>query len=140
MPSLSFPLPHLLHASRSSLVLLRRLVVNHCDFSGSSRGAREFVASLLPQFKEGNPQLAVEAVVNRGKHPNLHAQYVNGRERVVDVKNQEAETILIQALRLRNSTGRKVVKLKSRHESTRPSIQGMWTAELQAQLRSQAAA
>ncbi|CAI5980565.1 unnamed protein product [Closterium sp. NIES-64] len=118
---------------------LRRLVVNHCDFSGSSRGAREFVASLLPRFKEGNPQLAVDAVVNRGKHPNLHAQYVNGRERVVDVKNQEAETILIQALRLRNSTGRKVVKLKSRHESTRPSIQGMWTPELQAQLRSQTA-
>ncbi|GJP32861.1 hypothetical protein CLOM_g17455 [Closterium sp. NIES-68] len=118
---------------------LKRLIVNHCDFSGSSRGAREFVASLLPHFTEGNPQLAVEAVVRRGKHPNLHAEYVNGRERVVDVKNQEAETILIQALRLRNSTGRKVVKLKTRHESARPSIQGMWTPELQAQLRSQAA-
>eukprot|EP00475_Leptophrys_vorax_P042830 TRINITY_DN80710_c0_g1_i1.p1 TRINITY_DN80710_c0_g1~~TRINITY_DN80710_c0_g1_i1.p1 ORF type:complete len:131 (-),score=6.25 TRINITY_DN80710_c0_g1_i1:54-446(-) len=114
---------------------LQRLIVRHCDFGGSSRGAREFVEALLPQLISENPQLTVDTVVKRGHHPLLQAQYANGRERVVGVKNEDAETIMVQALRLRNSTGRKVVKLGKRQETNRPSIQGPWNPELQSKLR-----
>jgi large subunit ribosomal protein L43 len=80
---------------------LRKLVVNYCDFGGSSRGARcalsgracrahlhhpftaaaccsprrEFVQAWLPRFKEENPQLEVEEVMRRGRHPFLLADY-----------------------------------------------------------------
>jgi len=57
---------------------------------------------------------------------------VNKNERVVDVKNQNAEDIMTQVMRLRNSTGRKVVKLKTRHVTFNPSIQGSWTPEFKA--------
>lgn len=106
---------------------LKRLVLKFCDISGSSRGAREFMETQLPAFQSANAQLEVEAVLNRGRHPNLHGFYRNGRDRVVDVKNQTAENILEAAARLRNSTGRKVVKLRHRHVTQQPSIQGTWT-------------
>ena len=50
----------------------------------------------------------------------------NGRDRVIDVKNAKLEEIEEQAQRLRNASGRKVLKLKSRQVSSRPSIQGPW--------------
>lgn len=36
---------------------------------------REFVEHMFPTFKQHNPQIAMEAVVQRGKHPGLHAEY-----------------------------------------------------------------
>lgn len=36
---------------------------------------REFVEQILPHFQRDNPQLAVETVVQRGKHPGLLAEY-----------------------------------------------------------------
>lgn len=41
---------------------------------------REFVEQILPQFKADNAQVAIEAVVRRGKHPGLEAEY---RERLL---------------------------------------------------------
>ncbi len=36
---------------------------------------REFVEQILPHFQRDNPQLAVETVVQRGKHPGLLGEY-----------------------------------------------------------------
>ena len=40
---------------------------------------REFVEHILPQFRQDHPQLLIEAVVQRGKHPGLHAEYCERR-------------------------------------------------------------
>ncbi|KAL3702094.1 hypothetical protein R1sor_020116 [Riccia sorocarpa] len=108
---------------------LKKLVLYLCDHSGSSRGAREFVESVLPKFKTDNPQLEVLTELHRGRHPHLKGYFANKNERVVDVKNLSSEEVSLQAMRLRNSTGRKVVKLKTRHVTFRPSVQGTWTPE-----------
>ncbi|KAK1270449.1 hypothetical protein QJS04_geneDACA014187 [Acorus gramineus] len=109
---------------------LQKLVVSYCDISGSSRGIRAFMESHLPAFKEGNPQLEVLAELNRGHHPYLKAFYRNNKERVVCVRNQETEEILLQATRLRNALGNKVTKLRTRHFTHKPSVQGTWTTDL----------
>uniref|UniRef100_A0A453IPM2 Uncharacterized protein n=2 Tax=Aegilops tauschii subsp. strangulata TaxID=200361 RepID=A0A453IPM2_AEGTS len=54
----------------------------------------------------------------------------NHNERVVCVRNLAPEDIMLQASRLRCSLGRKVVKLRTRHVTKRPSVQGTWTTEL----------
>lgn len=36
---------------------------------------REFVEQILPHFQRDNPQLAVETVVQRGKHPGLLGEF-----------------------------------------------------------------
>lgn len=51
----------------------------------------------------------------------------NKNERVVCVKNMTPEDIFLHATRLRNALGRKVIKLKTRHVTKHPSVQGTWT-------------
>lgn len=54
----------------------------------------------------------------------------NKNQRVVCVKNMTPEDVLLHATRLRNALGRKVVKLKTRHVTKHPSVQGTWTTDL----------
>ncbi|KAL2249315.1 54S ribosomal protein L51, mitochondrial [Sesamum indicum] len=109
---------------------LQKLIVSFCNWGGSSRGIRAFMESHLPAFREKNPQLEVVTELNRGYHPFLKGFYKNKNERVVCVKNMSPEDILQSATRLRNSQGRKVVKLKTRHVTKHPSVQGTWATDL----------
>ncbi|KAM3329478.1 hypothetical protein ACQJBY_026502 [Aegilops geniculata] len=55
---------------------LQKLVVNFCDWGGSSKGIRAFMESHLPALKEKNPQLEVVTQLVRGQHPNLKGIYI----------------------------------------------------------------
>ncbi|GJN32192.1 hypothetical protein PR202_gb20676 [Eleusine coracana subsp. coracana] len=111
---------------------LQKLMVNYCDWGGSSRGIRAFVETCLPAFKEKNPQLEVVTELVRGQHPNLKGIYSKMKITTNEwsVRNLSPEDILLQATRLKNSLGRKVVKLRTRHVTKRPSVQGTWTTEM----------
>ncbi|XP_010672408.2 54S ribosomal protein L51, mitochondrial isoform X1 [Beta vulgaris subsp. vulgaris] len=109
---------------------LQKLIVSYCDWGGSSRGIREFMKTHLPSLQERNSQLEVVPELIRGQHPHLKGFYRNKNERVICVKNLTPEDILLHATRLRNALGRKVVKLKTRHVTKHPSVQGTWTTAL----------
>ncbi|GLT53883.1 hypothetical protein SLA2020_271200 [Shorea laevis] len=104
-----------------------------------------------------NPQLEVVTELIRGQHPHLKGFYSktpsslhlrqtpskvymriyfpkctgNKNQRVICVKNMDPEVVLLHATRLRNALGRKVVKLKTRHVTKHPSVQGTWTTDVQ---------
>lgn len=106
---------------------LKRLLVKFCDHGGSSRGAREFLETRLEGWQALNPQLEVQPTLNRGKHPHLVGHFANGSQKVIDLRNRGVEEVEEQAQRLRDSTGRKVKKLRSRQHTKNPSVQGTWS-------------
>lgn len=114
--------------ARRGVWQLQKLVLNYCEFSGSSKGVREFVDTMLPQFVKQNPQLPFESVVRRGQHPFWKAEFLSGNSRAVDLRNNDPEEVLRQAVLLRSSAGRKTtLRIKKRHQTSKPSIQGTWT-------------
>mmetsp|Transcript_2710 Transcript_2710/g.7462 ORF Transcript_2710/g.7462 Transcript_2710/m.7462 type:complete len:118 (+) Transcript_2710:1-354(+) len=107
---------------------LRSLTVSLCRHSGSSRGARAFVEELLPRFREAFPGVEVTEQLRPGRHPYLSGEYVNGKTRVVGVKNADAASIRAAAERLGTSLGMRKAP-QGRRSTRHPSVQGPWAAE-----------
>ncbi len=55
---------------------LKKVVINFCDFGGSSRGVRSIIDNKqLFSFATQNPQVDFVVMVNRGKHPFIKGEY-----------------------------------------------------------------
>lgn len=71
-------------------------------------------------------------------HPSFRA--VNNSRRAVGLRNADMTEVLRQGMLLRCNTGRKAaLQVKNRQRSQTPSIQGMWTPQLQDALSKQGA-
>merc|ERR1712159_955311 len=104
------------------------ITLRYCEHSGSSKGAREFVNSFLPQFTSANPQLTFDAVPRPGKHPYLLASYVKGGTKQIGIKNEGPDSIGRIVQSLRDQSGRKLVKHNQHALLNGPtSSQGHWT-------------
>ncbi|KAK9838335.1 hypothetical protein WJX81_005350 [Elliptochloris bilobata] len=125
--------------ARHGVWQLSKLTVTYCEFSGSSRGTRDFLQNMLQLFREQNPQLAIEERTHPGHHPWLNAEYRSGNMRSVGVKNQPAGEVLRFAVFLRSAAGRRtservnprqVLPVVKRDGLVRvrasPSVQGQW--------------
>ncbi|XLS61089.1 hypothetical protein HN51_015317 [Arachis hypogaea] len=121
---------------------LQKFIVSYCNWAAAVEvtepiltfvlnNNRASMESELPVFKEKNPQLEVVTELIHGQHPHLKAFYKNKNERVICVKNMDPEDVLHHAMRLSNASERKVIKLRIRHVTKRPSVQGTWTTALQ---------
>ncbi|PNH03404.1 54S ribosomal protein L51, mitochondrial [Tetrabaena socialis] len=115
--------------SKYGVWMLETLVIKYCDIGGSSRGMRLFLDEALPALKQQNPQLGVEEVVRRHRHPMVVALYRTGRSKPVCVKNLAPRDIMDHIMWLRNSHGRgqEYQVVRSRHLTRSPSIQGQWS-------------
>ena len=119
---------------------LTKLTVRYCRHSGSSVGVREHLQDKLIDWCNQHPMVNVSAEVKSGRHPVLVAKYLNGKERVVGVKNLSAAEVDKHMTLLRNSIGLKTTGrgLKNRLNrpviSSRPSIQGVWTDDVAVEL------
>jgi len=119
----------LVHSDKLRTWQLAKLRLYYCPFSGSSRGARDFVENFLPVFQAQNPQLDVDTQLRRGQHPYWHAQYKNTLIRDVGVRNEDKEGILKHAHILRSCHGRPTSeKVRWRHiqNPEQRSVQGGW--------------
>ncbi|KDD74023.1 hypothetical protein H632_c1644p1 [Helicosporidium sp. ATCC 50920] len=95
---------------------------------------------MAPEFQKANEHLTFVTVPVKGRHPQWEAYYVNNSRRAVGLRNADMTEVLRQGMLLRCNTGRKAaLQVKNRQRSQTPSIQGMWTPQLQDALSKQGA-
>ena len=87
---------------------------------------RKFLREQAAEFARQNPQLELHAAVGAGKHPVAIGSYLYGDDKVIDMKNAEPDHILSVCTELRNTTGRKITKIKKEIYGKVDSIQGKW--------------
>jgi large subunit ribosomal protein L43 len=92
---------------------------------GSSQGLREYIETRGSELVRTNPQFIVEIRKHRGHHPVLRGEYLNGRDKVICVKNANIEDIETQIQLLRNTNGKKIKKVAD-VQTKLSTIQGLW--------------
>lgn len=107
---------------------LKNLLIRYSDLDGSSKGVRfvllcvlnpfcpllyrpicrEWIRTTLIPFAESNPDLKIQTELKRSRHPYLCGKYLNGNQKLIDIKNLSVEEIDSYVMDLRNQIGRKV--------------------------------
>ena len=87
-----------------------------------------FLKTQLPAFARAHPQIEIRVSPRPATHPIIRGSYINGREKVVCVRNLSPPQILGKAELLREASGDKLRTV------TRPvasggqdSVRGVWS-------------
>jgi len=105
----------------------KRLDFHYCDWAGSSRGMNSFLKHTLPRFARLNPSVEITVSPRPRKHPIIRGTYINGREKVICVKNLQKEQILEKAHLLRDASGEKLRRVTKPVQSINESVRGIWS-------------
>ncbi|KAI5845371.1 thioredoxin-like protein [Tricharina praecox] len=105
----------------------KRLEFNYCDWAGSSRGMNAFLKHHLPAFAKANPAIEITVSPRPHKHPIIRGEYINGREKVICVRNLEHNQVLAKAELLRNSSGLKLRRVTKPVFSANASVRGVFS-------------
>ncbi|MCJ1313898.1 39S ribosomal protein L51, mitochondrial [Agyrium rufum] len=107
----------------------KRLDFHYCDWAGSSDGMKAFLKYTLPQFARNNPSLHIHVSPRPNAHPIIRGSYINGREKVVCVRNLEKEQIIKKAELLRDASGEKLKRVKGGRavQSSNENVRGIWS-------------
>src|SRR4051812_14053953 len=93
----------------------------------TARGCSGFIKSLLPRFAAAHPQVEFSVSPRPSKHPVIIAQYINGREKAICVRNMEPYEVLKKAELLRDANGEKLRKVTKPVQSINESVRGVWS-------------
>jgi large subunit ribosomal protein L43 len=86
-----------------------------------------FLKSNLQAFAKSNPSIEITVSPRPHHHPIIRGTYVNGREKVICVRNMTNTQILNKALLLRNANGEKLRKVTKPVKSINESVRGVWS-------------
>ncbi|KAH8722427.1 thioredoxin-like protein [Phaeosphaeriaceae sp. PMI808] len=110
----------------SFILPCKSLNFHYCNWWGSSRGMNDFIKSSLPAFARNNPGIEISVSPRPQRHPVIIAEYTNGTQRSICVRNLQNQEVRTKAEILRNSTGEKNKKLGKPVTSLNESVRGIW--------------
>jgi len=105
----------------------KRLEFFYCDKGGSSSGIKAFLQHNLSDFAKQNPSVEMVVAPRPHRHPIIRGVYINGREKVVCVRNLEILQVLKKAELLRDASGVKLKKINKPVASMNASVRGIWS-------------
>ncbi|KAK9471506.1 mitochondrial 54S ribosomal protein mL43 [Dipodascopsis tothii] len=104
----------------------KRVTFQYCNNGASSRGMREYLNKSLQEFAAANKNVEVKVQVKAG-HPIIRGEYINGREKVICVRNMTPHEIGTKATIVKDSSGNKMRRMKNPVASNNPSVRGIWS-------------
>ncbi|EED86452.1 predicted protein [Thalassiosira pseudonana CCMP1335] len=115
---------------------LQKLRIRYCEIGGSSATVRSYLQNSphLLNFAKANPQIQIIVKPRNGHHPYIQGEYITGQSKQVCVKNTTEKRVKDVMDHLRNTSGRKIVRLGGlavRGDCV--SVQGVWTPMLDLQ-------
>mmetsp|Transcript_31437 Transcript_31437/g.66148 ORF Transcript_31437/g.66148 Transcript_31437/m.66148 type:complete len:137 (-) Transcript_31437:211-621(-) len=112
---------------------LKKLRIRYCEVGGSSACVRNYLSESphLLNFAKTNPEVTFIVKPRNGHHPYIEGQYVTGQSKQICVKNTTEERIRVVMDMLKNTSGRKIVRLGGLAvRGDVASVQGVWTPML----------
>ncbi|KAG2187903.1 hypothetical protein INT44_000653 [Umbelopsis vinacea] len=106
----------------------RKMVFNYCENWGSNKGMINYLKKDIVEFAKANPQIEVVVEQRPAHHPVIRGEYLNGREKVICVRNMAPFEIKQKVQLLKESSGAKLKNLTKRPVlSTTESVRGIWS-------------
>jgi large subunit ribosomal protein L43 len=115
---------------------LQKLYIRYCEHGGSSNAVREYLTrppktSHLIDFANQNPHVKIIVKPRNGHHPYIQGEYITGQSKQICVKNTTQKRIREVMNMLRDTSGRKIVRLGGNAvRGDVLSVQGVWTPML----------
>mmetsp|Transcript_22206 Transcript_22206/g.46718 ORF Transcript_22206/g.46718 Transcript_22206/m.46718 type:complete len:139 (+) Transcript_22206:346-762(+) len=112
---------------------LQKLYIRYCEHGGSSSTLRTYIQSSphLIDFATNNPNVKIIVKPRHGHHPYILGEYITGQSKQICVKNVDQKRIKKVMEMLRNTSGRKIVRLGGKAvRGDCVSCQGVWTPML----------
>ncbi|QLL31309.1 hypothetical protein HG536_0B01720 [Torulaspora globosa] len=107
----------------------KKITLQYCNWGGSSQGMREFLTSKrLEKLGSQYPFIQFE-VLRKSGHPLLRAQYNNGREKVICVRNLNIDNVENKLKLLKDSSG-EILRRRTKNdnvETLNKSVRGVWS-------------
>lgn len=107
----------------------KKITLQYCNWGGSSDGMRKYLVSKrLDKIAQENPHIQFE-VIRKSGHPIIRAEYTNGREKVVCVRNLNIDNVENKMKLLKDSSGdilRKWTK-NDNVQTLNNSVRGIWS-------------
>lgn len=107
----------------------KKITLQFCNWGGSSQGMRDFLVSdRLSKLSQELPHIQFE-VLKKSGHPLLRAQYTNGGEKVICVRNLNIDNVEKKLKLLKDASG-EVLRRRSKNqnvESLNNSVRGVWS-------------
>ncbi|OMJ30095.1 54S ribosomal protein L51, mitochondrial [Smittium culicis] len=105
----------------------RKLVLNYCETSGSSKAFKEYIVKNSIELAKKLPMIELVVQPRPSRHPIIRAFYANGRQRVYCVKNSSNDEIENTLQRLLGFSGNYNQLWKKPVISNNPSVRGIWS-------------
>lgn len=107
----------------------KKITLQYCNWGGSSDGIRKFLTSKkMDEFAIANPYLQFD-IMRKPGHPILRAEYTNGREKVICIRNLSTNVIEEKLKLLRDSSGDQLRRW-TKNDNVRTlnnSVRGIWS-------------
>ncbi|KCV68552.1 hypothetical protein H696_04844 [Fonticula alba] len=95
-----------------------KIMINFCKHSGSSRFVRNYINEHIVEFARQNPSIVIAVNHRPCAHPFIRAEYLNGSQKSIGVKNLPEEKVHEFMMFLRSHNGSPMVKIQQPIMST----------------------